>query len=486
MKAFLLCTTALCVLPTVAMADPISAAIAATASAVVGAGGIGATTFSAFGLSLSGGAAVFAHFAIRAALGYALNALSPKPTRGAAGRGYNVNTLGPALPHAVIYGETRVGGAVFYQNTSDSERYLHRCIAFAGHEVESYEAFYLNDEELTLDIIGNVTAPAKYAGKVRIKTHLGTASQTADTDLVSEVTEWTTDHRARGVAYAYVRFDGSGGASAFGRGIPTLTARIRGKKVSDPRSSGTAWSDNPALVLRDYILSDYGLDDTLNEIDDAGFEVAADVCDELVGSEKRYTCNGTFTLDNTPESIISGLISSMAGMFWYAQGQWGCRAAKYTGPSLSLNEDDLVGEINIATRNSRRQNFNLVQGIYRGAETDYQESDFTPITDAAFVTDDGGFEVAQDMQLLFTDTDVMAQRIATIALKRNRKQVTVTAPFNMRAMEVGIGDTVMLSNNRAGWSEKVFEVNDWRFGLSETMVPQVQMLLREIDDTVFV
>lgn len=485
-KTALLCTTALCVLPTIAAADPISAAVAATASVVFGAGGVAATTFTAFGLSLTGAGAVFAHFAIRAALGYALNALTPKPTRGTAGRTYNVNTLGSALPHAVIYGETKVGGAVFYQTTTSSNRYLHRCIAFAGHEIDSFQAFYLNDEEVTLDGSGNVTAPAQYSGKVRIKSFVGTATQAASTDLVAEVTEWTTAHQAKGIAYAYVRYDGNTASSAFPNGQPpTLTARIRGKKVYDPRTTTTAWSDNPALCIRDYLTSDYGLAESASEINDDFFETAADICDEDVSGASRYTCNGAFTLDNTPESIIGGLISSMAGMFWYAQGQWGCRAAKYTAPTISFDEDDLLGEINIATRNSRRGNFNAVQGIYRGSETNYQESDFTSVTNASYVTEDGGYEVAQDMQLLFTDTDVMAQRIATIALKRNRKQITVTAPFTLRAMEVGIGDTIQLTNDRAGWTDKVFEVNDWRFSLSSGMVPQVQMLLREIDSSVF-
>ena len=91
-------------------------AAAATASSLIGAGGIASASFSAFGLSLTGFAAVGAQFAVRAALGYALNALSSSTTRGGAtSRGYqNVNQLGVALPHQVIYGETRIGGSVFY------------------------------------------------------------------------------------------------------------------------------------------------------------------------------------------------------------------------------------------------------------------------------------------------------------------------------------------------------------------------------------
>lgn len=483
MKRWLLTTTLLStlVVPGTAQADPISMAIASTASAAITAGGISALTFTGLGLSLTGWGAAFAQFAVRAALGYALNALAPK--QNVAGRGYSVNSLGSALPHAIIYGETVVGGAIFYQTTTgSSNRYLHRCIAFAGHEIDSFQTFYLDDKELTLDSNGDVTAPSEYVGHCRIKTHLGTDTQAADADLVSEVTEWTTAHQAKGVAYVYVRYDHD---EAFPNGAPTLTAKVRGKKVYDPRTTTTAWSNNPALCLRDYLVSNYGLSETTTEINDDEFTAAADICDQTVSSAKRYTCNGAFTLDGTPQAIVSGILSSMGGMFWYAQGQWGCKAASYVAPTLSFDEDDLRGNFNIATKNSRRDNFNKVNGVFRGAETDWQESEFEPITSATYLAEDGGIESSIDMQLLFTDTEVMARRIADISLERNRRQVTLSAAFGLRALQVGIGDTIMINNTRAGFSSKVFEVNDWRFAMSEDMDLQVNLLLREIDSAVF-
>lgn len=439
-------------------------------------------TFSAFGLSLTGWGAAFAQFAIRAALGYALNALAPKP--GGLSRGYQVNSVGAALPHAVIYGEVRTGGAVFYQTTTGTaNRYLHRCIAFAGHEIDSFTTFYLNDEAVTLDGSGNVTAPAQYVGYCRILSHTGSDSQTADATLVSEVGEWTTNHRARGVAYAYVRYDYS--TTAFPNGVPTLTAKIKGKQVYDPRDLSTAWSDNPALCLRDYLTSSYGLNEASGLIKDDKFIAAANICDEDVSGSPRYTCNGAFTLDATPEMAVSGILSAMGGMFWFAQGQWQCNAAAYAAPSVSFDESDIIGELNIATKNSRRENFNTVHGTYRGEETNWQETEFSEVTNASYVTEDGGVEAAIDMQLAFTDTDAMAQRIATIALNRNRRQMTVTAAFGVRALQVGIGDTIYFSNARAGWTNKVFEVTDWRLSMSDNMTLGVNMLLREIDSAVF-
>ena len=53
-----------------------------------------------------------------------------------------------------------------------------------------------------------------------------------------------------------------------------------GKKLFDPRDDTTAWSDNPALCVRDYLTnSDYGLGEAAANIDDDQVEIAADVCD---------------------------------------------------------------------------------------------------------------------------------------------------------------------------------------------------------------
>lgn len=488
LKKFLLVTTAIVAVAVVApsAADampPIIGAIVAVAGVIGTAGSIAAVGF--FGTTLTGFGAVFAHFAIRAALGYALQSLSKTGQRGTAGKGYSatVNSVGPSLPHQVIYGETRTGGAVFYQTTSGaSNLYLHKCIAFAGHEINSYVAWYLNDELVTLDGSGLVTN-GTFANKVRVTSHLGTATQAADAALVSEVTEWTTAHQAKGVAYAHVRFESD--AAVFKNGTPVVSVVIRGREVYDPRSLTTAWSDNPALILRDYLLADFGLDDVSASINDVVFIDGADVCDQVVSGAKRYTCNGAFLLDAEPESVIQALTASAGGLFWFAQGKWGMKPAAYQAPTVSYNEDDLRGPMSIATRNSRRDNFNTVRGVYRGSETVWEESDYTEVTDATAVAEDGGVETAAEIPLLFTGTDVMAQRIATIALKRNRRQITITSHFGLKALQVGIGDTITLTNTRAGFTDKVFEVNDWRFSMTSEMDMQVQMLLREIDSGVF-
>ena len=208
----------------------------------------GAAVAAGTGAFLLGGTALSTHFLVTTALGAALNALTPKPSFSGTNRGYQVTQNGSALDHQVSMVRLRLVALVYsIALLVGSNKFLHRVLAFTGHEIESFDEIYINDELVTLDGSGNVTSPSRYDGKVRINKHLGATDQAADSDLVSEVDEWTNDHRLRGIAYLYVRL--SYDADAFPNGVPEITATIKGKKVYDPRDGSTAWSDNPALVL---------------------------------------------------------------------------------------------------------------------------------------------------------------------------------------------------------------------------------------------
>ena len=459
-------------------------AIAATVAAALGGGFI---------------ATIAANFLISTAMGLALNALAPKTSTSAnavanstssASRGYSISgESGAAVDHQIIYGRSRVGGVRLYDaSTGGTNQFLHRIIGFAGHEIESYDEIYLNDEVVTLDGTGNVTSPARYNGFVRIRPFYGTTTQTADPDLTYETStltegRWTVNHRLLGVAYIYARFQYD--PDVFPNGIPIISATIKGRKVYDPRTTTTAWSDNPALCIRDYLTSSFGLSQTSAQVDDASITTAANICEEVVDSEDRYTCNGSFVTGFTPSQVISDLLTSMGGLLWYSQGQWRMKAAKYVTPTITLDEDDLRSGVNLSTRHSRRNNFNTVKGKFKGPESVWQEADYPTVTDPVFVTADNNLVNTLDFPLPYTTSSKRAQRIANIALRRNREQLTFSASFGLKALGVEVGDFVNINNTRFGWTNKPFEVSAWTFGLTETLDLQVQMTLREISSAVF-
>lgn len=458
-------------------------ALMSTASAVI--------TGSGF---IFGVTSALTHFLITTAIGAAINALTPKPNFNQVG-GYNVTASGSNLDHQIIYGRVRTAGVrVFDGTTGENNNFLHRVVAFTGHEVESFDELWVNDAKVTtLDGDGNVaevlladgTTSTVYNGYLRIKTHTGSPTQLADSDLVNEVPDWTDTHRLQGISYIYARFSYS--QDVFPNGIPEITATIKGKKVYDPRTDTTVWSDNPALCIRDYIISDYGLKESTDNIDDTLVIAAADVCDETstLDSTTRYTCNGNFTTGTTPYQILTNILTSMGGLLWYSQGKWRMKPAYWVAPVLTLDENDLRGPIQVSTRHSRRDNFNTINGTFRGEETAWEVTDFPPITNSDFLDADNGQESSIDLSLPFTDNSIEARRIARIALERNRQQLTIQAAFGLRAFQVQVGDNVILNNTRFGWSNKTFEVVSWTFGLVDNQDLQVIMTLREISENVF-
>ena len=430
-------------------------------------------------------------------LGAALRALTPKPSFGA-NRGYEVTAIGTALDHQIIYGKMRVGGARIYDEaTGTTNQYLHRIIAVAGHEIQAFDKIYINDSYVAIgdiDTNGNVstvtdadgTSSARYDGKLRIKFHLGSPTQTADSFLVAESDgHWTSTCTLNGIAYMYIRMEYD--QDVYPDGIPEFTAVVSGKKVYDPRTSTTAWSDNPALCLRDYLISSYGIAEETANIDDTLVNSAANVCDQTNtdAGTTRYTCNGAFTTASTPYEMINAMLTSMDGSMWYSQGKWRMKPAYWTATVLDLNEDDLRSTISVSTRHSRRSNFNTVKGTFRGDESNWQTTDYPQVSSAASLAADGGQESVADVDLPFTDNSIEARRIARISLERNRQQLTVNASFGLKTLQVQVGDNIRLTNSRFGWTNKEFEVVSWNFGLTDGLDLQTQMTLRETAESVY-
>jgi len=323
---------------------------------------------------------------------------------------------------------------------------------------------------------------------VRIKQHLGTDTQQADADLVSEVSQWTTSHMLSGIAYLYVKLKYD--ADVFPQGIPNISAEIKGKKVLDFRTGSTAFSKNPALILHDY-LSDtrFGLSVPLTQIDTTSFTTVANICDEDIslsggGTENRYEANGIIYSNVEPMTAIDEITGSMLGILSYSNGKFILAGGKFVSPSITLDEDDFRGGITIQTKQSRRNLFNTVKGIFTSPESNWQPSDYPMVTSSTFVSEDNGETIFGNIDLPFTISSTMAQRIAKVVLFKNRQQMVIQAPCKLSAFKLQVGDTVSINNSRLGFSSKIFQVADWTFVSDETDVG-IDLILQETSSSVF-
>lgn len=302
--------------------------------------------------------------------------------------------------------------------------------------------------------------------RVRVRSVLGTATQPAFAELVAESGgKWTAAHQCKGIAAIYVRLEFD--QDVFGQtGLPNISAVVRGKKVRDPRTGLTAWSDNSALCLADFVRDGvYGMSATLAEVPDAELIEAANVCDQTVtisaggATQRRYTCNGAFSSEKPQREVLDHIAETMAGSVAWVQGRWLIRAGAWRAPTVTLTESDLAGGAPVIQPwAARRDLVNRVIPTYAAADKAYVDVQAPAVTNATYVAHDGGLDLPTEVTYEFVTDGWRAQRLAKIELERARQAMIVQLSCNLRAYNLSPSDTVNLTLSRYGFAAKPFEV----------------------------
>lgn len=458
---------------------------------------------AAWGLTLTIGGTLIGTASFATIIGYAVTIggaiaygqsqsakLKNLANRGVADQGRNVMARDPLATRRLIYGEVLLTGPVVFMTTSGTKnQWLHACIVLAGHEVSAIGTIYFDDgEEVPLDGAGQATG--KYAGKFYCTKHLGTSTQAVDGSINGHVpSEWTSNHRLRGIAYLGVSFYYD--TDLFPNGVPTVKALVKGKKVFDPRDGAQSssdpttwvWSANAALCTADYLNdSMFGRGIPWARLNTTGLIDEANVCDEDVTladttTEKRYAINGTATAD---QDVRQDLCAAMAGRIIETGGVWSVQAGAYRTPgAMVITDAMIIGAVNVQTRQSMRETFNGVKGTYVSAINNWMPSDFPPIKNDTYKTQDGGVRRWKDTSLPFTISAATAQRLSKIDLERGRQQIVVTTVLRLDAFKLACGDTVKVTRAALGWTEKLFEVIEWKFQIMQNSSLGVAVVLKE-------
>jgi len=176
----------------------------------------------------------------------------------------------------LIYGRARVGIQLAYICSSGKKNEkLHVIGIFCGHPIDAFEQIWLDDKLVT---------DAVFKKYVKYELFDGTQTAACASMITASGGIWTPGHILKGCAYIYAQFTYN--ETAFPRGLPSIKGVIRGRKVYDPRTGVTAWSDNPALCARDYMQlpNEYGgMGCDADEMpSDAEIITRANYCDQIV------------------------------------------------------------------------------------------------------------------------------------------------------------------------------------------------------------
>jgi hypothetical protein len=260
---------------TAAAADVLGASLA-TASFIGGATGL-----------VAGGVA---NLAVQSLIGSNSPSSAQSALSSAQAQGILINSQSNVDPIPVIYGRRRVGGTrVFIEVSGSSNEYLHLVLVLSEGAVTAIDNVYLDDV---------LSTDAKFTGLLTVTKHLGTPGEAADAALTADVPKWTSDCKLSNCAYLYVKLKYDRNAFS---GLPTITADVRGRSLYDPRDGQTRYSNNPALVLRDYLSNTiYGRGIATSAIDDTSIAAAANACDVRITAP---SFSDIFTVSTATEAL---------------------------------------------------------------------------------------------------------------------------------------------------------------------------------------
>ena len=306
--------------------------------------------------------------------------------------------------------------------------------------------------------------------------YLGTDSQDLSTYLATKFPDTiNSTHKFSGIACLVVTFKYS--EDVFPSSYPSVTAIIRGAKVYDPRTGVTAWSDNPALCIRDFALYSNGGSLDSDEVDDASIIASANACDMVVdyvesdgGIETRalYKCNYVAKLGTSPESHLGEMVESMGGKWGWAGGKLKIRPGVYQSPIVEMDESwlaDAGGNRSLVSEYGMADVINTYRCTIADESDNWNQTQLAALSPSAYLTEDG-VELASEIEMGAITYSAQALHVAGINLRDQRQGMQVVWPCNMSAWPYELFDTVNISSNRYGWDSKAFEIVGWQHNLT--------------------
>lgn len=355
-----------------------------------------------------------------------------------------------AAPCSVVYGKTRTSGLLAFLE-QDRDRTLHCAIVLANHPLEGIE-----------DILIDGNPISSYGDLVSWELH--NDRKTSDPFMGTHCPSWSPDMIGRGISWlrASFKFD----PNKFPFGLPNVTLVKVGKKCYDPRISKEVYTNNAALVILDYLRTYLKCpDETINW---ESFKEAANICDEAVKnadgtSERRYTINGEFDMDEAPASIMAEMLKACGADLSYVAGKYGLLVGAYYGPAtMTLSEDCVCGEVKIYPEASFDKRSNTITGRFTSPTKGYSETDFPSVFVPEWIEKDGERKII-DIDYRFVTSPYQAQRVSAIFLRRARAGRIIEVTCNMRGFKFKPGRYVTMDLPSIGIVGQEMRVLEWEF-----------------------
>ena len=400
------------------------------------------------------------------------------------GQGTTITKRGSLENVPVIYGQRRTGGIINFKGVApllfpaNTHEILWIEFILAEGECQDIVMMYLDGVEYT---------DSKFSGLVTLTKYLGTDAQTYDTNLESKFADYSTTDHGKGLCKAVVslKYDQENMARE-----PKFEFLVQGKKLYDTRTSTTAYANNPALALYDYLTNTRygaGYKITASKLVPSDFNIASNYCETQIelytGAGQNtdyYQINAVLDTGKKVRENILEMLASFNAHLVPEGDKYRLIVEKDESSVLSLNSNNIIeGSITYAI-NDVKNRYNEIVVSYPNEENNYLDDQFI-YQDATLLSDDNSVESQKRTRNYYDVNQYRIGHYAKIVLKKSRQGIAVGLTASEEAFEVLPGAVIDLTLDEPGWSAKKFRV----LSCKELKGGNIALKLLEHESTVY-
>ncbi|WP_421293003.1 hypothetical protein [Aeromonas veronii] len=243
---------------------------------------------------------------------------------------------------------------------------------------------------------------------------------------------------------------------------PEIDVEIEGRLVLDTRTNQRVYSTNPAMCIRDYLLSDYSFQLDPVKIDDNAFIQFANYCDK-----QNYSMNGSVDTTKTNKANLNRMESDFQCGVVRVGDMW---SVVFNAPSAAIctiTDDDIIGPVVMDAAPTEAE-FNELEVEYKDAAKNYQKDvlRYPNATRDEIIAKYGKLS-PKKVQADFTTSKAQVDKIASTMFEMTRGLRLLKFRGAAKVYALNVGDVVNVQQELLGSLKPVpFRVNSIERGMS--------------------
>jgi hypothetical protein len=414
-------------------------------------------------------------------------------------------------PQRVIFGETRVGGAISVYEVDAPYLYIQQLLA--ALPISEFVTCYVGEQVLTLSdaVPGSTLTPLAVSGIAPFHTRLSLALQAGELDqgrnplIVSDFSSYGTRFLTPGVPNAMYKCHYGSNYDQFVElwgnvQIPNFQWVVRGVPLPDPRNprhildfdprdpeelyaaiASWDYSNTAALAQAFWTLMPFGLGAGPSRIRWDEVAEAATFDEEIVGLkvgddgvqrfQKRHTIDGVASLHEKPNVVMEAMLTANRGFIAQRAGQVSIVSSQPRDPVLTITDAMLIGGFEFRNNKPKKDLVNIGRCRFVAPDREHQDAEGPVYRDAAAVAADGE-EFDQSVRMPFTSTHQRAQRLLKGFVEEARLGKMLSCRCDMRAYGLREGDIVRRFSETGRYSQQngLYSVEEWQLAEDRTSV----------------